>query len=484
MRISRAAAGALFSEECGHIPVSMRKLEDARILWINPEAYKYDEHAGGQGNSNHSEYGDHLLEQCAYAIASPGAGSVRGFADRYGGSGIGQNGGSGRAVILNGYSLKGVGATPLVSALAAPSHASGGAYLEESVRETIYSEIVRRHFPHSAVPTLAIIDTGRMQYWGNVHGPSAERMVTVVRPAFLRPAHFMRAVGFYSGHPKEGARDSARVRAMFKKTKELLGSKQTDELFVKFGQRWATQLGYGLARRISHGSNTPSNVALDGSLVDFGASCHLPGYSTTATTYLFQNRKSIVAAVSRTIRELSYYLEAYGEMPCIASDRLEEYIGRAEREFQRALTVEMLRACGLDEQVVEAISQSPDYEGIEKSIEDLLGIYERRTVCLVLDHESNVMESDLFRLWSGNPPNHLRALQSRLSPFLSSSDADCARHTVRIRGRYVKALFKDELRKELFEDLAPLNQPSESGNSALVSASIDKFVGRGAAYLG
>ena len=138
-----------------------------------------------------------------------------GYADRYGGSGIGLNGGSGRAAVVNGYLVKGVGRTPLVSSLTDESHASGGAYLEESIRETIFAEIVRAEFPCSAIPVLAIIDTGLIQIFEESAGPKMERRTLLIRPSFIRPAHFERATAYFSGNPKEGQQDTLRVSQFF-----------------------------------------------------------------------------------------------------------------------------------------------------------------------------------------------------------------------------------------------------------------------------
>ncbi len=51
--------------------------------------------------------------------------------DRYGGAGLARNGGSGRAAMTQGWLIKGVGRTPLVSVASDPIHATGRSTLSD-----------------------------------------------------------------------------------------------------------------------------------------------------------------------------------------------------------------------------------------------------------------------------------------------------------------------------------------------------------------
>jgi hypothetical protein len=124
----------LFSPNTGHVTVILRRLPDARLIWLNRKVMHldplYDSVQGAE------QYKKHLLLQCAYAMTDETIQNnhvpevISAVADRYGGEGIGRNGGSGRACYVNGYHVKGVGRTALVSPLTDHAHASGGAYLE------------------------------------------------------------------------------------------------------------------------------------------------------------------------------------------------------------------------------------------------------------------------------------------------------------------------------------------------------------------
>ena len=152
--LSSMEALAFFDPEGQHLPLSMARLPQARVLWVNQRVMRQDPMFYTCGGTL-DDYRAHLLHSCACVVADQSyedKETVIGVADRYGGIRIGHNGGSGRAVILNGYHVKGVGRTPLVSVLTEAGHASGGAYLEECVRETIFSELIAAEYPGGAVP--------------------------------------------------------------------------------------------------------------------------------------------------------------------------------------------------------------------------------------------------------------------------------------------------------------------------------------------
>lgn len=333
MLLTRSQADLWLGPECGHVPVAVKRSRHARLLWLNERAAVGDPEFQRLGRDL-SRYGEHLLAQCAWEVAEPGeAADGIGHADRYGGSGIGQNGGSGRALNLHGYNIKGVGRTPLVSALTPRSHAAGGAYLEEAVRETIFAEIVARSFPHSAVPTLALIDLGVVQDWQTEWSPRKERRVLIVRPAFLRPAHFERAVGFVASDPREAGRDRDRVAAMLA---------QLDDLPARFEhlwRRWAEQLAHGFVFQLSHGNNTSSNIALDGRLVDFGAATALPSWARIASTRWHQGVGEHFRDLAAAIESLGYHLKQ--------PSRIDEQRRRAGRHYEHSLCRALLRRVGL-----------------------------------------------------------------------------------------------------------------------------------------
>ncbi len=267
---------SLLSPQAG-CEVLLRKIEAPTLLWLNESLATRDE-AVRSGRVSLEEYGARLVEACSFrAVAEADRPTHAGMADRYGGSGLNGNGGSGRAVIVNGYYVKGVGRTPLIGDGTDRAHASGDAYLEEACREAIFAEIFAAELPFGAIRTLAIIDTGERAFWQEVD--KYETKVLVVRLPFRRVGHFVRALAHRSLVDRTGSADALRVEHHFAQWTGAIGSMAVADAVSDLPRRVAKQLGYCFAHRLAHGSPTLSNIALDGRLLDFGATSSLPSYA-------------------------------------------------------------------------------------------------------------------------------------------------------------------------------------------------------------
>ncbi|AVR94969.1 hypothetical protein [Pseudoduganella armeniaca] len=420
------AAASLFGAGSGHVPVTLQRLRGARVLWLNQQVAACDPAFAAAGGTL-AAYERHLLASCAYAVASPGTAfdagdEITAHADRYGGPGIGLNGGSGRAAVLGGYHVKGIGRTPLVSALTDPTHASGGAYLEEAVRETVFAEVVRHEFPHGAVPVLAILDTGLTQDWGSVR----ERRVLVVRPCFLRPAHFVRAVAFHSGHPTEGAADAARVRHMFDACGELLGKTRLVERCLALWTAWAEQLAYSFVHRLPHGSNTISNICLDGKLVDFGATSAVPSWADTATMLARVPFEALRAMLPRVLRSDAYYYERHLDAAFGSAAVLDALCARIEQAFQRTTVIEVLRLAGICRSVAAGQADGSDAARWWQLVHVLIADCQREQVDLVERGAPHGAPWTFAQLWSSSVPRPLRPLRDALECIVRPAQRELA----------------------------------------------------------
>jgi hypothetical protein len=413
MILDPAQAALWLGEAGGHVPVPLRRRDTARLLWLNTAAAAAIDPAWARLGRSADAYAGHLMERCAWTVCGPGEpAQAIGDADRYGGSGIGHNGGSGRAVVFDGYHLKGVGRTPLVSAGTPRSHAAGGAYLEEAVRETVFAEIVGQRFPHSAVPTLALIDLGEVQDWRTDWSPRRERRVLLVRPAALRPAHFERAAGAVSAAPEAAQADCRRVEAMFALALAQWGADDLLQRFQRLWRRWAEQLAFGFVHRITHGNHTSSNIALDGRLLDFGASSALPTWAPCATTRQPQGWGSGLGALCEAIRSHAHHLARHVDPRLDDAGTVHAWQHQARAGFQQGLCESFLGAVTEPGELTRL-----DGREVTRALWPLL-----HRVLRHFDAEPGVdmLEStpqprrvlDLARFWDADPPSHWLALQA------------------------------------------------------------------------
>lgn len=470
----RLAAAALFSTASGHLPIGLRPLPSARVLWVNPRAAIHDPHAARLDGA-FASYSEHLLAHCAFTIsteaqaASPLASAVnaqpkQGLADRYGGAGVGSNGGSGRAAAVNGYLVKGIGRTPLVSALTPDTHASGGAYFEETVREVIFSEVVAAEFPHSAVPVLALIDTGLVQHWPPGHGPRAEKRVLLVRPPILRAAHFERAIGYNNGQPHAGVADERRVEQMFRVATELLGRDGLRQAIHEFGNRLAQQVAYSFVHRLPHGSPNTSNIALDGRLLDFGAMSAVPSWADVATMLTRRRFDRLFDTVAGPIQSLAYYFGRYFDTALADGKAVTARIDAARAAFKSTVAVEVLRVCGVARDTAQTFAGADPHHHAWPIAHRLIEHYQRERIEFVDGAPAPLIAWDLAQLWRSSPPKHLIEIKALVLDCTPASSRAAAQHRCMHRSATRPALFREPMKQRLHATLeldaqGPLDQP-------------------------
>jgi hypothetical protein len=473
----------LFGEGTGHVPVPLVRLKDAKMLWVNYQVSAQDPNFEKCGR-NRERYEAYLLEACAYRIAigdevsADSSDLLMGYADRYGGYGIGANGGSGRAVILEEYSIKGCGRTPLVSATTDASHASGGAYLEEIVRETIYSEIVRAEFPFSAIPTLAIIDTGLVQIWDD-EGGKAERRVLMVRPNFIRPAHYIRANFFLSNNHLEGAEDFFRVGRFFENSIEKFGKNKTVNFFLRFWFRWAEQLAYSFIHRLPHGSNTLSNVALDGRLLDFGATSAVSSWANIATMRAFQPFGSQAELLENLIASFFYFLSRHLDPIFSDKARLNNYILAVRSKYFEIIVKEFLVVCGLSRsRAIELVANGAYDKIIQPIVLPVIGYYQQEKADFIEGETQLNREWDLYKLWSNSVPMHLKDLKKFLSVIVSREERSIAQKRCLQLSSVRRGFCHSDIKKEIFKEI-DFSWQRQPPKRKIVEDCITRMVARG-----
>ncbi|WP_170304209.1 hypothetical protein [Duganella radicis] len=473
-------SAALFGAQGFHIPVALAALARPRLLWLNEACARHDPcFAALHGDL--ARYEAHLLRTCAYRVVDEQdkEACVMACADRYGGSGIGLNGGSGRAVVCGNYHVKGVGRTPLVSALTPQAHASGGAYLEECVREAIFSEIARHEFPASAIPVLAIIDTGLVQVWETEHGPKHERRTLLVRPNVVRPAHFARATGFWSGDPREGSRDQRRVAAFFAHTQALFGHAALADALPRFWQQWARQLAYAFIHRMPHGSNTISNISMDGALLDFGASSALPSWASIATMQSPQPFAGQFAAIRHAVRELSYYFGRYVDGALGEERHIQAQCQAAQHRYRVELIAQALRLCGVGTAAAQLAAEGGDHALLWRSLSAVIAHFQREAFDLRAGLPPPGIPWDVHQVWSRPAPAHLRQWQRILRDYVGAGEQALAEARCAALARSRPHLYREDAKSAIYQALAAMQRHETVDARDQVSSLIRGQIARG-----
>ncbi len=269
-----------------YLPVPTQRFAKAKVIWVNWELLRemgVEMPASGMTPA----FEEKILAAFAWGRPQPQdpaeafiPGTKKTFyADGYGGIGMNGNLGSGRAASAGLVQIKGIGQTPMVYKPDDFGHSHGGASLEESIREAIWSEVLHHELPYGANRVLAILSTGTITHTWN---PIDRERALVVRIDPLRPAHYL------TNDSAEGDRrewDIARVASLQNKLIDGLPAPaedpQTSSLAARlreFANRVAHQHATAYSKGLYHGATSPSNIGLNGEFLDFGTMTALAGF--------------------------------------------------------------------------------------------------------------------------------------------------------------------------------------------------------------
>ena len=251
----------------------------AKIAWVNFELAKALGFPVPESRQMTKELEEALLSALAFRVLAPGedpAGreTLTLFADRYKGTGMAKNEGSGRAAFLptRNLHIKGVGQTPLVKSEGNDfTHSHGGAPMREGFLEAIWGQVGDNLFTHGSTQVVAVIDAGDSTVWAD--GTHEKRALIIRAGRQLRPAHLMTSL-FGAG--------------TFGVDAFLRGVKDSGDLVSKNGvpdlaatmkkviARHALTSAEQYRYRVLHGAISTSNLELDGSQLDLGTQTAQP----------------------------------------------------------------------------------------------------------------------------------------------------------------------------------------------------------------
>lgn len=246
--------------------------------------------------------------------------------ERYGGEGIGGNGGGVRCGTSGLVQIKGIGQNQLAGKGTDFFHSYGGASVNEGVVEAIWGEILNVALPYGAARVFGLITTDtRVPLLNPVSGfdPTTARAL-ILRQAPLRPANYMRSVYFepqpaMASEVSDTVRTKLAVRSLPKIFAFLFGEKHGETRDIDYVNdglkaifvRAAQQIASARAKRVMHGSLMASNVSMDGSWLDFSTTSCMPDYGhifiSPRTPGFMREEETLVD----TIEDLQFYISKY-----------------------------------------------------------------------------------------------------------------------------------------------------------------------------
>lgn len=232
------------------------------------------------------------------------------LAERYGGKGIGHNGGGARCGTYGNYQLKGIGANMLVGDHNDLVHSYGGLDARSAICEVVFTNVLSKVLPLGVIDIHGIIFTGvdtaidpisKEKCWGAI----------LVREACIRPAHFLPSTDFWprAEHQKRLRSDYARTKIVNQNLAKKFASPNEFIMFLgSFLSKCANQMAFARVARIMHSTLSPSNFSIDGRWLDVSLSSFVGGGENYGLSSIFYNE------ASEPLLYCIELLEVYGKM--------------------------------------------------------------------------------------------------------------------------------------------------------------------------
>lgn len=369
-----------------YVEVKAKRLAHARVLWLNFDwLHQHGFEIPPEGMT--PDFEERILSALAYQVprswdppeAFQSTEKVF-FADRYGGDGMNNNWGSGRAASAGQVQIKGIGRTSLVSPSADFDHAHGGASIQEGMKEPVLAEM-NDELPYGSNPIIAILETGTYAPWDHA---GEDQLALVVREDPVRLAHFVRREAHEGdGHPGNDANKHGeweRQQAIKRKVMDMLPIPEqarsasprgkyvagVEELARRIGRQTAA----AYARGLYHGTTTASNLLASGGFIDYGTQSYQPGFARVKSMDEVapagvEEAREVAEALAATLAHVPEEVEhsAGPRLPDVK--RLQNL---AETAYHQQLEHEMLLLTGIPEDLVARLEGTPEAKKLASTL--------------------------------------------------------------------------------------------------------------------
>jgi len=294
--------------------------------------------------------------------------TLTGFAEIYGGAGVGANAGGVRCANLERCQVKGVGSTLLAGRTTDKWHKHGACSLQDAIKETIFSELFHIALPHGAARPIAAYDLGVTfaTEIGVAKLPGKAPRGLFVRESIVRLAHFMRS-SFMNVADEISARELPRMRALVPALVDHIcagkGRPCLETAEIGLQELYWPILEQTIAmrlKRIVHGSMIPSNFGIDGRLVDFTTATTVSTVQPVVVSLGSACSQTQHRQVLDTVADMVFYLSKFD--PRCQSNRhqveqiTKSIIDASTKRYENAVMLGHLQLIGLSDQEQQALS--------------------------------------------------------------------------------------------------------------------------------
>lgn len=398
------------ADSFNQLPVEMNKVSDTHLLWRN---------RSGSKDMSDDEFVDNyswIVKNNSFVDAPkicPITTKTM-FAERYGGFGIGTNGGGARVVNINNTQIKGVGANALAGDGTMRSHSYGGFDIQGAVKEIIYSQLLSKISPVGVQTIHGLI---LLDQKSALHNDNAAPSVLMVREPIVRPSHFLPCMNFRlkPEHRMLMRSDYSRILGIYKSIGKQALLSEFYALIQHFLDRCADQLSFFRMARLSHNALTPSNLSMDGRVLDTAlCSFVVSGTNYGQVTSYFEEP----SAPALIAKEWFYLINKFlFEEPVV-----EHFLTLYEEKFYQYAHVNMGYVFGLDREISTKLSSTMEWKKVSSRLLSLLSMgspTKNSTLPTVdsIDFVNDILTASLFSILNKQDA-------SKTSKFLSEFTQD------------------------------------------------------------
>lgn len=350
------------AESFNQVPVELNRVFGSELLWRNTNFHSDLSDAQFADSYSWVTKNNFLLDKSKVDL---GIAKIM-QAERYGGFGLGVNGGGARVVNGSSVQIKGVGANALAGDGSPKSHSYGGLDIQGAVKEVIYSRLLSRISPvgSQAIHGLILLDETSALH-NNDNAPS----VLLVREPVARPGHFLPCVNFrvkpeYSTLMRS---DYSRILGIYKNIGKHALVSEFYALVQSFLDKCADQLSFFRMARLAHNALAPSNICLDGRVLDTAlCSFVVSGSNYGQVTSYFEE----VATPVLIAKEWFYLVNKFsGDEPVE-----EHFLKLYEDKFYQYACVNMGFLFGLDREMSTKLSCTNEWRKVSSRLISLLSM--------------------------------------------------------------------------------------------------------------
>jgi hypothetical protein len=296
--------------------------------------------------------------------------TVTGYAEMYGGAGVGPNAGGVRCANIGACQIKGIGQTILAGRSTDKWHKHGACSLQDAVKETIFSELFHIALPHGAARPIAIYDLG-VTFATEIGAdklPGKAPRGLFVREPIVRLAHFMRS-SFMDVGDDIAARELPRMRTLLPKLVDHLcagkGLPCLESVEIGLLEMYWLVIEQTVAmrlKRLVHGSMIPSNFGIDGRLVDFTTATAISTLQPVVVSLGSACSQTQHKQVLDTVLDMVFYLSKF-DARCRA-DRVQvekttrNIVDVLTKQYEKLVMNAHLQLIGLSDQEQQSLSVS------------------------------------------------------------------------------------------------------------------------------